>query len=95
METKKINVITDYSVLAKTESVRNGFDEAIIGVVFDKVTATTRLAYSIFKCIRILVGRDNMTEEEAIEYFDFNVQGAYMGENTPIWVDDEILFDIK
>jgi len=94
METKKINVITDYYPDSDFLQA-DGFDEAIIGVVFDKVTATTRLAYSIFKCIRILVGRDNMTEEEAIEYFDFNVQGAYMGENTPIWVDDEILFDIK
>ena len=91
---EKINVITDYYPDSDFLQA-DGFDEAIIGVVFDKVTATTRLAYYIFKCIRILVGRDNMTEEEAIEYFDFNVQGAYMGENTPIWVDDEILFDIK
>ena len=34
--------------------------------------------------------RDGMTEEEAQEYFDFNVEGAYMGEKTPIWVDDEL-----
>jgi len=26
--------------------------------------------------------------EEAIEYFDFNVSSAYMGEKTPIWVED-------
>jgi len=30
----------------------------------------------------------NKSEEEAQEYFDFNVSGAYMGEKTPLWVDD-------
>ena len=32
--------------------------------------------------------RDNLSLEEAIEYFDFNVCGAYVGEKTPIWVED-------
>ena len=27
-----------------------------------------------------------MTEEEAVEYFQFNVQGAYVGESTPIFI---------
>ena len=94
MEQKKSDIIADY--YPDTELLQaDGFDEAIIGVVFDNMNAVPRLAYSIFKCIRILVGRDNMTEEEAREYFDFNVQGAYMGEKTPIWVEDEIMFDVK
>ena len=69
----------------------DGFDEAILGVVFDNMNAVPRLAYSITKCVRILVDRDNMSPDEAREYFDFNVQGAYMGEQTPIWVEDESL----
>jgi hypothetical protein len=43
--------------------------------------------YSICKIIEELV-KDGMDEEEAIEYFDFNVDGAYMGEYTPIYIDD-------
>lgn len=66
----------------------DGFDEAIMGVVFDNMNAVVRLAYSRCKCLEILMKRDEMTEEEAIEYFDFNVEGAYMGEKTPVWVDD-------
>jgi hypothetical protein len=27
-----------------------------------------------------------MDYEEALEHFDFNVKGAYMGDKTPIWV---------
>jgi hypothetical protein len=66
----------------------DGFDDAIIGVVFDSMNAIPRLAYSITKCVRILVDRDHMSPDEAQEFFDFNVQGAYWGEKTPIWVDD-------
>jgi hypothetical protein len=29
-----------------------------------------------------------MSVEEAIEYFDFNVRGAYVGDKTPIWCED-------
>lgn len=61
----------------------DGFDEAIIGV--DE--ASMRLVYSVSKCIAIL--RNDMTIEEAIEYFEFNVRGAYVGEKTPIWYEDD------
>lgn len=61
----------------------DGFDEAILGVYND------RLVYSRTKCIEILVNVDGMSYDEANEYFDFNVECAYVGEQTPIWVDDE------
>ena len=35
--------------------------------------------------------RDGMTPFDAHDYFEFNVQGAYVGEKTPIWVDDTLL----
>ena len=64
----------------------DGFDEAIIGV--DETTM--RLIYSVSKCIEILM-RD-MSEEDAMEYFTFNVSGAYVGKKTPIWCWDK--FDL-
>jgi len=60
----------------------DGFNNAILGV--DE--KSMRLIYSIAKCIEILM--EDMSEEEAFEYFDYNVSGAYMGEKTPIWCDD-------
>jgi hypothetical protein len=30
-----------------------------------------------------------MTDEEAIEYFEFNMRGSYVGEQTPIWCQDD------
>ena len=62
----------------------DGFDEAIIGIDEE----TMRLIYSVSKCIDIL--KKDMEEEEAVEYFNFNVKGAYMGEKTPIWCIDDL-----
>lgn len=61
--------------------IADGFDEAAFGVAYG---SPMRLIYSVSKCLEILV-RGGMDEEEASEYFDFNVAGAYMGEQTPIW----------
>jgi hypothetical protein len=40
----------------------------------------------VHECINILIEKDGMTEEQAMEYFDFNVVGAWMGETTPIFL---------
>jgi hypothetical protein len=66
----------------------DGFEDAIIGV------CDGRLAYSTLRCIQTLMHRDGMGYEEAIEYFDFNVSSAYVGEKTPIWVED-VYFEYK
>ena len=63
----------------------DGFEEAFLGVseVFGRPPLAT---YDRDKCIDILIQRDGMTYEEAEEYFDFNVTGAWVGENTPIYL---------
>jgi len=68
-------------------------DEAIIGVDVDSFNADPRVVYSINKCIAILI-KDGLTREEALEHFYFNISGAYMGEKTPIWVN-EIISEIS
>jgi hypothetical protein len=62
----------------------DGFDDAIIGV--DETTM--RLIYSVSKCIEILMRE--MSEEDAVEYFNFNVSGSYLGDKTPIWCTDDL-----
>jgi hypothetical protein len=64
--------------------IADGFNDAIIGVDSDSI----RLIYSVTKCIEIL--SKDMDEEEAVEYFDFNVRGSYVGERTPIWCVDDL-----
>jgi len=68
----------------------DGFEDCLLGVSYDMRTSVHRLVYSRAKCIKVLVFRDKMSFEEAVEYFDFNVEGAYVGERTPVFVDDEM-----
>ena len=60
----------------------DGFDDAIIGIE----EPSMRLIYSVSKCLEIL--RVDMSEEDALEHFYYNVSGSYVGEKTPIWCVD-------
>jgi len=63
----------------------DGFEDALLGIGWQ---CTTPLAvYDWDRCVRILMERDGMTESEAAEYMDVNVTGAYMGAQTPIFVE--------
>ena len=50
---------------------------------------TMRLIYSQRKVKELLMKNDGMTDEEAHEWFEYNIQSAYVGEGTPIWCSDE------
>lgn len=59
----------------------DGFDEALIGTV-ERACQPPVALYDREKCVEILV-RQGMTYEEAVEFFEFNTLGAWVGENTP------------
>ena len=63
----------------------DGYDKAIAGVVWDG--ERTRVVYKTEKILKILMDRDGMTYDEASEFFDFNVAGAYMGVYTPLYME--------
>lgn len=65
----------------------DGLDEALIGPA-RRCGQPTLAAYSVSRALRILVERDGMTYEEALEFFEFNTAGAWVGENTPMWIYD-------
>jgi hypothetical protein len=56
----------------KTFTKAEGFDDAVIGV-----DVKYRLVYSIEKCIEILMERDHMGLEAALDYFEINVINKY------------------
>ena len=64
--------------------IADGFDEAVIGVD----TVSMRLIYSVSRCISILCLDEDMDVDDAIEHFEYNVRGSYVGEKTPIWCDE-------
>ena len=60
-----------------------GFEEAIIGIA-ERIGSEPLILLDRQKCIEILM--KDMSEEEAIEYFDFNVLGSWVGEGTPVFM---------
>lgn len=64
----------------------DGFDEALIGTA-RKISGNLIAVYDREKCLEVL-SRD-MSPEEAEEYFSFNVEGAWVGEGTPIFIQTD------
>ena len=62
----------------------DGFDEAILGVVHRPNLDV--VCYDVDKVIEILMTRDGMDEEEAYEFYQFNIAGAWVGESTPLFL---------
>ena len=63
----------------------DGFDDAVLGVA-TRCAHGDVVVYDYEKCAEVLVERDGMSYEEAIEFLDFNVVGAYVGEGTPFFL---------
>lgn len=62
----------------------DGLDDAILGV---EENGSRRLIYSVSKIIDCLIAQD-MTDEEAFDYYGYNIACLYIGEQTPILCDD-------
>ncbi len=62
----------------------DGHDNALAGYDIQG-----RAIYLVENILETLTERDGMTREEAIEFFDFNIAGAYVGEYTPIYIYKE------
>jgi len=63
----------------------DGFDDCIIGFSVAQPGRPSVIVYDTDKVISKLIS-EGMSREEAWEYFEFNISGAYMGENTPIFI---------
>jgi len=64
----------------------DGFDDAIVGTV-ERYGMNTVVLYNKNTCIDILMKDSEMTEDEAIDYFYYNVIGSYAGEYTPCFAE--------
>lgn len=64
----------------------DGFDAAVIGLE----EKSGRLIYSARKIIQILI-EEGLSEEDALDHYYYNVEGAYVGDLTPIYCFDFLL----
>lgn len=65
-----------------TVLLMDGLDAAFVGL---DLSDPPRAVYSVQRAIKQL--SKQMTEEQAIEYFDFNVRCAWVGPQTPILIE--------
>ena len=49
------------------------------------------LLYDTDTMIEKMMSQDGMSYQEAIEYFDYNIKGAWMGEGTPCFFRESFL----
>ena len=76
-----IDELQDMDMLYSDTLIADGLDEAVIGLSTKGI-----LIYDVDKAIKVLMKESDMCEEEARDYFYYNVEGAYVGEFTPIYV---------
>ena len=73
----------------------DGFDDAFVGTTISAFGRKQVALYDYDKCILILMHDNHMKEEDAIEYFDYNVIGAWVGEGTPIFINQHSVKNIQ
>ena len=76
---------TKYFDLADGAVVLDGFDDCLVGVS-ESFGEEPRLIYSKKQIIFKLM--NDMTKEEAIEYYYYNIVGGYFGVQNPIFIQD-------
>lgn len=63
----------------------DGLEEAFLGIGYQFHEPIA--IYSKSKAIQCLE-KQGMSELEAIEYYDYNIAGSYVGPSTPIFLED-------
>lgn len=63
----------------------DGFESAEIGIMC-RCGQSNIIVYDYDKCIKILMKRDGMSYDGAVDFMEFNVVGAWVGDETPGFV---------
>ena len=61
---------------------REYYDPCIIGMTYDG----SKVIYDTLSVLKSLMKDQGMTDEEALDWFEYNMLGSYMGEGTPIFM---------
>ena len=94
MQNEEAEIVLDTNAEINPNAIvlepQSTFNQAIIGSDPDG-----RLVYSSNKIIRAFMSEDCMSEEEAIEYFEYNTLGTIQpmdNPDKPLFVYDEFIF---
>lgn len=86
--TKAIQDIQDYCLNFFDDSIitADGFELAFLGCGY--TFGGSHAVYDYGTCIEILMQRDEMSYDDAEEYFSYNVTGAFVGDRMPVFLLD-------
>lgn len=73
-------------IIALEAVLVDGFDDCIIGVGH-RIGMPPMIVYDKWKILHKLVKVVGIPEDEAEEYFEYNIVGQYVGEATPIFTE--------
>ncbi len=79
--TKEEEIIEKYPEVM----LMDGFDDCIIGICL-RFGQEPIVAYDLDKVFKTLMN-DGMSYEEAVEYWEFNQIGAWIGKTTPCFIE--------
>lgn len=69
----------------------DGLDEAFLGLAHrDSEHGKQVAVYGIYSCIHTLQLKNKWSWEEAEEYFNYNTRWAYVGEYTPMFIEEMV-----
>jgi hypothetical protein len=63
----------------------DGLDTAIAGTMIKDGNRV--VVYDQERIIKVLMERDGMSHEDALDFYGFNIEGAYMGPHTPVFIE--------
>jgi hypothetical protein len=81
-------LVEDYDIALLRLGTDDSFDEAALGFVYSD--GVYKLVYDTDVVIKILI-LQGMTNEEAREWFDYNISCSYVGEQTPLFLQKGII----
>ena len=85
MTRKQIDDFVDEYYPDEKILLADGFDDAFLGIA-PRMNQSPVAVYDRQRCVEVLVERDGMTWEEADEFVSYNVEGAFVGEGTPLYL---------
>jgi len=78
---------TKYFDFAEGAVMLDGFDDCVVGVS-ESFGEEPRLIYSKIQIIKKL--KEDMTEDDAVEYYYYNIVGGHFGTQNPIFIQDNL-----
>lgn len=75
----------EFEELSDGAVMLDGLERAIIGIV-EEFGNGPRILYSKDKIIEILMDRDGMDEQDAIEFYEYNILGLHAGKQNAVFL---------